>query len=231
MSWWRGLLGLLFQERCGGCGRWGTAPMCRGCEAAWPALPDVRCGRCAGPLAPGCVDCDRLSPAYAGTVAIGAYAGVLREALHALKYRRQRHLAAYLAERLAAAPDFPPGAWLVVPVPTSRARLKERGYNQAALLGRGIARRRRLPYAEPLRRIQETAPQHALTRQARLENLAGAFACDPSVAGRRVLLVDDVMTSGATVQWATQALLAAGASEVRVAVVARTLPPGMAAAG
>lgn len=229
MSWWRGLLGLLFQERCGGCGRWGNSPMCRACEATWPVLPTARCAGCAGPLAPGCADCDRLKPSFTGTVAVGAYAGVLREALHALKYHRQRHLAAYFAERLAAAPDFPPGPWLVVPVPTSAARLKARGYNQAALLGRAIARRRRLPYAEPLRRIQETAPQHALTRQARLENLAEAFACDPSVAGRRVLLIDDVMTSGATVQWATLALLAAGASEVRVAVVARTLPPGMAA--
>jgi ComF family protein len=205
--------------------------MCHGCEAAWPALPEPRCERCAGPLDPGCADCDRLKPAYTGTVAVGAYAGVLREALHALKYRRARHLAAHLADRLAAAPDFPTGAWLVVPVPTSSARLKERGYNQAALLGRAIAKRRRLPYAEPLRRIQETAPQHALTRQARLQNLAGAFACGPGVAGRPVLLVDDVMTSGATVQWATLALLAAGASEVRIAVVARTLPPGMAATG
>lgn len=154
---------------------------------------------------------------------------MLREVIHALKYRRHRHLAGYLADRLSAAAHFPPGVWLVVPVPTSAERLKARGYNQAALLGRAIAKRRRLPYAEALKRAVETAPQHALSRQARKQNLAGAFACEGGVAGRRVLLVDDVMTSGATAQSATLALLEAGAAEVRIAVVARTLMPGVAA--
>jgi ComF family protein len=173
-----------------------------------------------------CRDCERLSPAFSRTVAAGAYTGVLREAVHALKYRSQKHVADELARRVVAMPDFLEGDWLVVPVPLTAGRLKERGFNQAALLGRAIAKRRRLPYAEPLLRTTETAPQHALGRQAREANLAGVFACDAFVAGKRVLLVDDVLTTGATAQAAAQVLLAAGALEVALAVAARTMPPG-----
>jgi ComF family protein len=157
-------------------------------------------------------------------VAASAYVGVAREALHALKYRRRKDLAPLLAKRVADSIGFPPGDWLVVPVPMPAERLQERGYNQAALLGRAIARRRKLRYGEPLRRARTTKPQHALPPGERLSNAKDAFACDASVAGQRVLLVDDVMTTGATVHWAARAMLDAGAVEVRVAVVARTLP-------
>lgn len=173
-----------------------------------------------------CRDCSRLTPAFVRTVACGAYIGVLREAVHALKYRAQRHVAAELAERIGREPGFPEGDWLVVPVPLTAGRLKERGFNQAALLARALAKKRRLAYAEPLRRTTETTPQHALGRQAREANLSGAFACHGQVAGRRVLLVDDVLTTGATAQAATLTLLEAGATEVALAVVARTMPPG-----
>lgn len=174
--------------------------------------------------AAGCGDCARLSPAFHGTVAAAAYTGVAREALHALKYRRRKDLAPWLAKRVAEASGFPVGDWLVVPVPMPPDRLKERGYNQAALLGRAIARRRKLRYGEPLRRARATEPQHALPPGERLANAKDAFACDASVEGKRILLVDDVMTTGATVHWAAKAMLDAGALEVRVAVVARTLP-------
>ena len=80
MSWWGRLLGLLFQTRCGGCGIWGDSAMCARCEAAWPGLPAARCGLCAGPEPVGCRDCERLGPVFAGTVAAGVYAGVLRQA-------------------------------------------------------------------------------------------------------------------------------------------------------
>lgn len=226
MSAWRALVALVFQERCAGCRQWGRAIVCAACEASWPKLPGDRCDRCAGPLDGACRDCVRLAPAFTRTVASGAYTGVLREAVHALKYRAQRHVAAELADRIARQPDFPAGDWLVVPVPLTAGRLKERGFNQAALLARALAKRRRLAYADPLRRTTETAPQHALGRQAREANLAGAFRCDASVAGRRVMVVDDVLTTGATAQAATFALLEAGASEVVLAVAARTMPPG-----
>lgn len=226
-SLWRALLGLLFQERCCGCRQWGGAALCPACDAAWPVLSGPVCARCALPLAgEACRACERHAPLYRHAVAAGAYTGVVREALHALKYRGQRAAAGPLAERVARSPNFPAGDWLVVPVPLTAKRRRERGFNQAALLGRAIARLRRLPYADALARTVETTPQHGLSRDARQRNLAGAFACRKPVSGRRVLLVDDVLTTGATVDAAAEVLLAAGAVEVAIAVVGRTLAPG-----
>jgi ComF family protein len=185
------------------------------------------CDRCALPLAgETCRACERHAPRFVRAVAAGAYTGVVREAVHALKYRGQRAAAHPLAERVASSPHFPAGDWLVVPVPLTAKRKRERGFNQAALLGRAIARLRKLPYADALARTVETTPQHGLSREARQHNLAGAFACRKPVAGRRVLLVDDVLTTGATVDAAADVLLAAGAVEVAIAIVGRTLAPG-----
>lgn len=226
MTWWQRLLGLLYRERCLGCRTWGPTPVCEACEASWPVLPQPVCRVCAVPGGTLCRRCRLEPPGFSGAIAACAYLGPARGALQALKYRHRRELAPYLARKLAAAPGWPEGDWLLVPVPLHPRRERERGYNQAALLARAIAREKGLGTADVLRRLTPTDPQYGLTRELRSANLEGAFACPVSLVGRRVLLVDDVLTTGATAHHAATALLEAGAEEVRVAVIARTMPPG-----
>jgi ComF family protein len=125
-----------------------------------------------------------------------------------------------LARLIVAIVDMP-AADLVVPVPLHRGRLGQRGYNQALELARPLARAWQLPLSlQALHRVRATAAQSELTAPERRRNVRGAFAAR-DVAGRRVLLVDDVITTGSTVREAARTLLAAGASEVRVLAAAR----------
>jgi ComF family protein len=113
----------------------------------------------------------------------------------------------------------------LIPIPLTRQALLARGYNQADLLARRLAPRNTLA---ALRRVKAQAPQHRLTRGERLRSMRGAFAVAPGapIAGRHLLIVDDVMTTGATATAASQCLLAAGAASVSVLVLARTGRPG-----
>jgi ComF family protein len=143
------------------------------------------------------------------------------------KYHGQVELAGVLAEHLHAALDAEATAWpdLVLPVPLAPARLAERGYNQAWELARRVAARVGRPAAaRVLERPLARAPQAGLQRAERRRNLQGAFrvARPQAVAGRRIALVDDVLTTGATAAEAAQALLAAGAAAVQVWALART---------
>jgi ComF family protein len=191
---------------------------------------------------PTCAACDQrlerravLCPACAGGVvvapkgpvtAFGVYGGPLGEALRRLKYEGRPDLATPLGDLLRrAARTGRLRADLVVPVPLHPARLAERGYNQAALLAAAVARELGTPL-EPraLRRIRHTPQQARLDRAARLSNVAGAFvpgARGERVRGRRVVLVDDVATTGATLGACSDALRDAGASSVTSLVVAR----------
>jgi ComF family protein len=184
-------------------------------EAAMPEL----CGRCAA----GEYEFDQAR-------SFGAYDGALREVLHLFKYRGMRPLARPLGARLAEALA---GEWqaadfdAIVAVPLARARLRARGYNQAELLARELSRAVRMPcLSGACRRVRATPPQTGLTRAQRLENLRGAFAPGPRAAaleGRRLLLIDDVFTTGATLSVCAQALRRAGARRVSALTVARTL--------
>jgi ComF family protein len=146
------------------------------------------------------------------------------------KFHGAVDLAGPLARALAAAVDQAPGlpaVDLVLPVPLAAERLRERGYNQAWELARRVARRRGLRAdATLIERVRNTAHQLALPRAERAANVHAAFVLGPrasaQVAGRRVVLVDDVMTTGATLAEATRVLLRGGAAEVQCWVVART---------
>jgi len=124
---------------------------------------------------------------------------------------------------LAAAVDCGWRPGLVVPVPLEPHRLRQRGYNQALLLARELARQLGGECDQKiLRKTRKTAAQHELPAQVRRSNLSGVFAASSAVQGQKILLVDDVMTTGATVDACSRALVAAGAVEVRVAVLARS---------
>lgn len=154
------------------------------------------------------------------------YSGSVREALHALKYQGARRLREPLAEAMAARwQRAGAGGDIISWVPVHPSRRRERGYDQAEDLARAMATRLRLPVAACLQRRERTDAQHALGQQARMGNTAGAFAATPQMqvlaGGRWVLLVDDIVTTGATLAACAAALLEAGAGAVSAMVVAR----------
>jgi len=187
---------------------------------------------------PRCTPCRRAPPAFNRAVAYGVYKGELRELIHLFKYERVRSLAGPLGGMLARAVVLlqeqmgsSEGRLLVVAVPLFRAKERGRGFNHAELLADAALRdlRRRRPEWKlraahgVLSRVRETESQFGLTPQARRANLRGAFAVREAnaVAGRDVLLVDDIYTTGATARVCSQALRAAGARSILVATVAR----------
>lgn len=216
---WEGLLDLVYPPHCVACGRMG-AWLCPSCLDAYPAFRPPWCARCGRPLPGGgfCRACRVASSPLRGTRSAGPHVAPLREAVHALKYEGVRVLAGPLAEMMAVAWSLvPPPADVVVPVPLHPTRVRQRGYNQATLLARALAPRIGLPLHEGwLARERNTRSQVGLTRAERWSNVDGAFRCAAGVdlAGRRVLLVDDVFTSGATLRAAAGALRAAGAGDV-----------------
>lgn len=216
-------------------------PFCAACWAELPLLTDPGCPSCGRgfvglPAGLRCDDCRRRPPPFTCARAVAAYRDGMRAAIHALKYGRRTPvgvpLAALLAERgaplLPADPDGAPAFDAIVPLPLHAARLAERGFNQAEVLATPCAAawgRPLLPQA--LARVRPTQPQTELDADARRRNVAGAFAVrrPAEVAGRRLLLVDDVLTTGATVWAAARALRQGGAASVGVLVLARVADP------
>lgn len=221
-------------SQCALCRGWSAARVCHGC-ATTPRDAVERCGRCAIEVPPGrplCGACLIDPPPQAATFAAVDYLWPWDRLIGQLKYHAALDLALPLVDRLAAAlgragapvPD------LLVPAPLAPRRLQERGYNQAAVLARPLARRLGTTFdPHTLWRIRETAHQADLPRAERAANVRGAYAVDPlrraRVAGRHVVVVDDVLTTGATAAEMARTLLAAGAARVSVWVVARTPAP------
>ena len=218
-------------SQCEVCRRWAGARLCSDCLARF-AAPVPRCGRCGlrlGLPAPACGDCLRERPAFEHTVCAVDYAFPWDHLIAEFKFRGQAELATPLAARLTEAVQAhtgPPPQW-VVPVPLSPQRLAERGYNQAWELARRVGAACGLPArADVLLRALDSAHQADLGRTQRQHNLRSAFFVDArqraALQQRRVALVDDVMTTGATAREAAAALLRAGAAAVDVWVLART---------
>ena len=246
-----GILAAVLSAPCVACGRVLEAPtagpVCPECWSAVRLLSPPLCDRCGHPLAlaldpaplgstelptappAGCYACVRLA-ALGRLRAAGPYEGTLRDILHAFKYARRRSLSTPLA-RLAAdrASTVLDDADCAVPVPLHPARHWTRGFNQADLLARGLG----LPVRRLLRRVRATPPQASRAAAARSANVRGAFAlARPGVVirrhvrGRVLVLVDDVSTTGATLDECAAVLRAAGAADVRAVVVARTVLSG-----
>jgi ComF family protein len=213
-----GLLELLLPPACAGCGRYG-AVLCGVCVASLRA-PGLSSDRFFGPDG-GVVVGDALEVA----VAAFAYGGSLRRALAGLKYGSAARVARPVADRAAGKLQLlaalAPGA-VLVPVPVHQERLRERGYNQAALLAHELSRRTRLATVDVLVRIRATTKQHRLDRAARLRNLREAFALMPGRGPpRTVILVDDILTTSATLEACAVVLRAAGAERVLGFAIAR----------
>ena len=246
-----GLRDALFPPRCLACQaqNWALGALCAHCARGFPA-PGPRCRRCARLTGTGlsatvrhhgCVHCvgglavrDSLwrrpgaSPrrdAVRGVVAAYAYRGTPRALVLALKFGRRPAAARLLGEELAT--SLARARWpgdLLVPVPLSARRLRERGYNQAELLARVLSRVRGIEQAPgALTRVRHTPPQTGRSRAARRRGPAGAFrAQSAQVSGRCVLLVDDVLTTGGTARACALALRRAGAHQVELAVACRS---------
>lgn len=222
---------LLGDERrdplCGRCWRAITRlgpPWCGVCGAASPAEDPGRAEP--RPVGPPCSTCATAPPPYDYARSAAVYEGTLREALHAFKFSGKRALARPLAELLAeqCVAALPADIEAVVPVPLAGARERERGFNQAALLARKIARGLGIPTrARWLARVRATLPQSELPATVRRTNVRGAFRASRRVTGRHVLLVDDIFTTGATLGECARTLREAGARRVGALTVARVL--------
>ena len=217
-------LDLLFPLTCLGCRQEGNL-LCQPCVDNLPRLKTPYCRICAEPNARSlCRWCSAIAPAFDGLRAPYLMEGPLREAVHALKYRGVRAAAPQLAELLA---DFLkshsiPGEELV-PVSLHRRRLRERGYNQSELLATELSKHTGLPVNKGcLARIKDSPPQaRTVSSEQRRENVSGGFRCKEDMTGRRLILVDDVATTGSTLCVCASALKAAGAASVWALVLAR----------
>jgi ComF family protein len=193
-----------------------TPPCCRTCG---DPLPTWRVLSVAEAL---CPRCRRRKPMVSLARAVGPYEGSLRAIVHALKYDGRPTIARHLAARMRnAGVDVLAGADLAVPVPLHRSRERARGFNQARELGRHLG----IPIADALVRTRRTPSQADLPAARRHANVRGAFEWRQSVAVKRktIVLVDDVSTTGATLNACARALLDAGAAEVRALTAARAV--------
>ncbi len=246
---WRDHAGRLWKwpSACHVCARWPTAPLCAACVARF-ASPLARCPRCAAPWAQGfCAACVSSPPPADGPgrciVAVD-YGYPWDTLIAGFKFRGQAGWAGPFADlmlRADGASALMQDCELIAPVPLTPARVASRGHHAPWELAKALARNPAAPRSAPARlcadalvRLSEGPPQHRLGRAERLRNLAGAFAVPPqratALAGLRVLLIDDVTTTGATLLAAAGALRAAGAAGVDALVFARTPAPGEAMA-
>lgn len=236
---WRGrvqaLAALLIPRDCMLCGGGsGSHFLCDSCHAALPMLPAAHCPVCAQAL-PGadhsanlpCGRCLSHPPSFDATIARYVYEFPLDEVIQALKYRHRLASAHFLGNALIEAIMKSPTAQkpdLIMPVPLSMERLAERGFNQSLEIAKPLARHLGVAInTSALQRVRHTQPQVQLPWKARAKNIRRAFICRQRLDGQHVWVIDDVMTTGATLNEIAGALKALGAAHVTNVVVARAL--------
>lgn len=234
-SWLPRMAQFMLPNLCVLCSVPSPKPFCTACDATFWNERRMRCRMCALPL-PGfrhaandylCNDCQRTPPSFDATLALADYRAPLDDLVLGLKFRAQLAMAHEFAVRLARVADdmLEADDWpdVIVPVPLSRERLIARGYNQAWQIAQPLAQALRVKAdATLLRRTLHTAPQSRLNLDARRHNVEHAFALTRAVRGQHIALVDDVMTTGATLEALARMLKSAGARCVTNFVVLRT---------
>ncbi len=228
---WNGVLDLVYPPKCLVCGEIGPSYLCENCASQVEYIRPPICRRCGAPMQEGrCVECRGTEFEFDSAQSVGVYDGVLRDAIHQLKYSGHRVLGPLLGhmmvEYLRGRMDLVRQVGCIVPVPIHPSRVRERGFNQSELLATQIGRGLAIPVLpNVLVRTRRTRPQVNLPFGERWENMIGAFAVKrpDAVAGRSVLLVDDVFTTGSTSHAASLALHNAAAREVHVLTLARSM--------
>lgn len=235
------LLNVLFPSRCPVCDTQSDShehnPFCTACWNGIERYTGPACRCCGIPTVSRqtthCESCTEDAPPFARILYYGIYEGALKEAVHLLKFGGLRRLSGPLGSLLAAAYDAPfiPSEGDercvegIIPVPLSPARLREREFNQTALLSSTLSKRLGIPlFLDVLAKSREVPPQTEVRGRERLKNIKNAFTVTGDVTGKRVLLVDDVITTGATVRECAKVLRKSGAESVTVVALARSLP-------
>ena len=236
------LMNALFPPRCGGCGRFSLPVFCERCAPQLRALDEpccAQCGRAFDPLAFSdaiCARCRQHPPAFAKARAAWTFEGPPRAAIHRFKYNRRFSLAPRLARPMAQTPAARVliAGWrpqCLVPVALHASRARARGFNQSALLARELGLLFELPALDLIERTRRTPPQVGLDLTARRRNVRDAFAVNENLwsqhnlNGARVLLIDDVFTTGATLDECARVLRRAGAESVGALTIARQQRP------
>lgn len=220
------LADLFYPQWCVACDDRASDVLCRSCVEALPLTGRPACGRCGLPTAfetSVCEECKNVDFAFDRARAPLRYEGVGKKLVHALKYRAyfpvvEKVAAPLISEAVRGEARFD----AVVPVPLHRSRLRKRGFNQAEKLARGVAGRIGAPLSDTLQAARSTRDQVELSAAERRANVADAFAAGDRVKGK-VLLVDDVFTTGATTSACAAALLEAGATEIHAVTLCRTV--------
>ena len=219
------LADLFYPERCVGCERRSSDVLCRGCFDALPRVGSPVCERCGLPTAFAtlvCEECKNVDFGFESARAPLKYDGVGKEIVHALKYRGYRKVVGKLAVPLMLQVLGDDRFDAVIPVPLHRSRLRKRGFNQAELLARGVAGKINATVSDTLEVVRSTRDQVELSAAQRRANVAGAYRASGPILGK-VLLIDDVFTTGATMSACATTLVRAGAQEVHALSLCRTV--------
>ncbi len=233
------MLDLLFPPRCPLCGKIADG-VCEECQRRLPYVRQPMCFHCGRPLQNEeeeyCASCRKRESDWTEGRALYTYTGPIRSSLHAVKYQNRREYLDFFARDMAEHLGRDIRRWrpqAIVPVPMHPSAKRRRGYNQAEILAKRLSGELHIPVCAALRKVKKTADQKELDHRARRQNLKGAFAADPKyfcgedgLIGKRILLVDDVYTTGSTVQEAAGTLARAGAAEIYFAVLC-TVPENM----
>jgi ComF family protein len=241
--WLERILNLLYPPRCGVCRRFWDGVICDDCLAGWQLVTPPYCLWCGRPFdptaktSPLCGLCLRGRYRFDGARSVVRYEGIGRETVHAFKFHRKPRLAQPMGERMAQVLErafngddgLLPEGWtrpdFLIPVPLHPNAQRQRGYNQAALLAQVVGELLNIPIAELVTQIRPIKPQMSLGEKERWENVRGAFAITDAdaVKGRILVVVDDVMTTGATLHEVARTLKQSGARRVYCLTFARTV--------